>query len=90
MPGSTGMSMAHKRLFSQNLGRFNDDRPGPFGNGAGLSARRSRTGVGQLYGQIKPAGPLKQPTDSGNSAFGRNSTASGKKIVNAIVTKKIT
>jgi D-galactarolactone isomerase len=43
---------------------------------------------GQMY--LAPSGALKQPIDSGNSAFGNQSTTPGKKIANAIVAKKIT
>jgi hypothetical protein len=43
---------------------------------------------GQMY--LAPSGALKQPTDSGNSVFGSQSTACGKKIAKAIVKKKIT
>ena len=42
---------------------------------------------GQMY--FPPSGALKQPTDSGNSVFGNQSTACGKKIAKAIVAKKI-
>ena len=45
-------------------------------------------GHGQIY--LPPSGALKQPTDSGNSVFGSQSTAFGKKIAKAIVAKKIT
>ena len=44
----------------------------------------------RAQGQIYPPLTLKQPTDSGNSVFGNQSTALGKKIAKAIVTKKIT
>jgi hypothetical protein len=36
-----------------------------------------------------PDGALKQPTLSGNTVFGSQSTADGKKMVKAMVTKKI-
>ena len=44
------------------------------------------------HGQMNftPSGALKQPIDSGNSIFGNQSTALGKKIAKAIVAKKIT
>ena len=46
----------------------------------------------RAHGQIYPplSGALKQPTNSGKSVFGNQSTALGKKIAKAIVTKKIT
>ena len=44
----------------------------------------------RAQGQIYPPLTLKQPTDSGKSVFGNQSTALGKKIAKAIVTKKIT
>jgi hypothetical protein len=47
-----------------------------------------QTAYGQMY--LAPSGALKQPIDSGNSVFGSQSTALGKKIAKAIVTKKIT
>jgi hypothetical protein len=44
------------------------------------------------YGQMNPvpAGERKQPTDSGKISCGSHSTTPGKKIVAAIVAKKIT
>jgi hypothetical protein len=45
-------------------------------------------GQGQIY--LAPSGALKQPIDSGNTVFGSQSTALGKKIAKAIVAKKIT
>jgi hypothetical protein len=47
-----------------------------------------QTAYGQMY--LAPSGGLKQPIDSGNSVFGNQSTALGKKIAKAIVMKKIT
>ena len=49
-------------------------------------------GIEPCHGQMypPPSGALKQPTDSGNSVFGSQSTACGKKIAKAIVKKKIT
>ena len=45
-------------------------------------------GHGQIY--LPPSGALKQPINSGNTVFGSQSTALGKKIAKAIVAKKIT
>ena len=52
---------------------------------------RPRTPRPAQFGQMYPGpvGDLKQPTDSGNMSFGSQTTTPGKKIVNAIVPKKI-
>jgi hypothetical protein len=44
--------------------------------------------LGQIY--PVPAGFLKQPTDSGSTCLGSQSTTSGKKMQNAITAKKTT
>ena len=74
--------------------------PGQLGAGRGdPKSHPGRQSGGALWvrlkraqGQIYPplSGALKQPTDSGKSVFGSQSTALGKKIAKAIVTKKIT
>jgi Amidohydrolase len=57
-------------------------------NPAALCGVRLKRAQGQIYPPL--SGALKQPTDSGKSVFGNQSTAFGKKIAKAIVTKKIT
>jgi Amidohydrolase len=91
-PDPTCGSQAQRRDSVRPPGRLGAGRgdpkshPGRQSDGA-LWVRLKRA-QGQIYPPL--SGDLKQPTDSGKSVFGNQSTALGKKIAKAIVTKKIT
>ena len=79
-----------RAFFCIHLTRFWGARPPMVARAARLrnSQLPEAGGHGQIY--LAPSGALKQPIDSGNTIFGSQSTALGKKIAKAIVAKKIT